>query len=194
MSKFGKMLSALAIVMISLITLVGCKDDSYNFYEDWTSAGAKFSEDHIFEVISLDKANEMIENDETFVLLYGYSGDTYSPACIQTMQEQAEYLEYDGKVYFVETSSYNTVKGRKEVREKLNIPDMNSLTDVNVVTMVCCLYIDGDLEFGTYDGSNDDEIELFGFNKNAAEGSKGYINYEALSQYLFKDLKEQGVL
>ncbi|MBQ9124151.1 MAG: hypothetical protein IJY14_00525 [Acholeplasmatales bacterium] len=194
MSKFGKIVSALAIVLVSMLTLVSCggDDEGYNFEEDWANHNVELPDDHIFEVISLDKANEKINNGETFILFYGTSDSQYAGMAadgIQKMQDQAEYLGFDGTVYYINITDYNSMSGREEVREKLNIPDMDTLNDVNSITLVCCLYVDGNLEFGTYDGSLDDELELFG-----RENNEGYIVFEALAQYLFVDLKELGVL
>ena len=59
MKKFIKGLAALMLVACGLVGLTSC--DNYDFYKDWTDAGADLEKDaHIFEALTLEEAEKYI--------------------------------------------------------------------------------------------------------------------------------------
>ena len=89
MSRIGKYFAAFAVLLIGVVTLAGC--GGYNFYKDWSDAGATIEKDHIFEAISLEDAKSKIDNDETFVLVLGTSEAEGASSSITILQQQAIY-------------------------------------------------------------------------------------------------------
>lgn len=174
MTRLLKYFSAFAVMVISAITLVSCS--GYNFYKTWTDAGADIDKDHIFEVISIDEAKEKIEADETFVLVLGSPDVSAAPAKIQLLQEQAEYFEFDGKLYFIDvTKSLETPSGRKTVKETLGIYETVKAA-ANIV-IVC--YTNGDITLDTSCKVTNKELENF--------VSSESIDYYKVAAYLFND-------
>ncbi len=176
MSRIGKYFAAFAVLLIGVVTLAGC--GGYNFYKDWSDAGATIEKDHIFEAISLEDAKSKIDNDETFVLVLGTSEAENASSSITILQQQADYFEFDKKLYFINSTSYlSKISDRKSLQDTLGINDSSKISS-NIV-VVC--YNKGDIVLDTSKKVDDSSLESF--------VSSGSINYNALAAYLFNDFK-----
>lgn len=174
MSSLKRYFAAFAVLLIGAVTLTGCS--GYNFYKDWSEAGATIEKDHIFEAISLDEAKSKIDNDETFVLVLGTSEASSAKNSITVLQQQADYFEFDKKLYFINATSYlSKISDRKTLQETLGITDSSKISS-NIV-VVC--YNRGEIVLDTSKKTDDASLENF--------VSSGSINYQALASYLFND-------
>ena len=175
MKKFIKSIAVFAIVILGALHLTGC----YNFYDDYHKAGATIEKDNIFTAIELNEAKTKIDNDETFVLVLSTSSNTTCVNRISLLQEQADYAEFEGTLYFVSITDYcDTATGRKELRDSLGIKGQsNNLTGKDAVIVG---YTKGEKSFDTSSKLDDDSIKQFVTSSNS-------INYYALAAYIFND-------
>lgn len=173
-NKFKKSITAIAVVIIAVLTLVSC--GGYNFYKDWTNAGATIEKDNVFEVISLEEAKSKIDADETFALLVGTSEAASAANTISIIQSQATYFEFDKKLYYVDATDYlSKTTERKNLRDTLGITDATPIS-TNIV-VVC--YTSGSIVLDTSKKVTDPSLESF--------VSFGSINYYSIAAYLFND-------
>ncbi len=173
MKKIYRYISTFMVLFVGVLLLVGCK--SNNFYKEWKKAGANIPKDHIFEVISLDKAKEKIDNDETFVLVFASSTVANSVSTISTLQAQAEYFSFSEKIYFVNATKYiDKIADRKTAKEALGIYDPS--TALNTVILVC--YNDGEVLLDTSDKTDDNMADYL---------TDDAVDFEKLSSYIFND-------
>ena len=103
MSKYIKSISALAVIVIAVLTLAGCK---YNFYKEWVEAGATIEKDNIFEVVEIEEAKDKIAANETFVLVFGTTSAASAAQTVTILQTTADYLEFDGKLFYIDCTDY----------------------------------------------------------------------------------------
>lgn len=175
--KMIKNILSAVIVCVLLITMTGCS--KYNFYNDWSEAGAKITKDHIFVAVTLEEVQEKIEADETFALLYTTSESQTGIAAVETLQNQAEYLGFEDEViYFLDAADYiSSSKKRKEVREAINMHDpIDSIIDAPVIIT----YVKGVVDVDTSD-LTDTKTKKF-------IGEDGTIQYLSLASYIFREL------
>lgn len=178
MSKLVKVLSAVAVMILGLTTLVGC---GYNFYEDWSEAGAEIEKTNVFEAIDLEKAKSKIENDDSFVLVIGCSQSNVAVTSVSTIQELADYYEYNGKLFFVDATEYiSNMSVRNELKTALGIKEpIMSTTSSDVIIVI---YEQGEIKLDSsnmkYDENYFEEFQL-----------NGSLNVEALAAYIFVDYK-----
>ena len=125
MNKLLKKLALVMFAVIGLVNLASCGE--YNFYKDWSEAGANIESENIFEVLTLEEAKNKIANEEenTFILVVGTSQSSVAASSIETLQAQAEYLDYEGTIYFVDSTDYiEKRKTRAELCEALKIAEI----------------------------------------------------------------------
>ena len=177
MKSLKKIISAFVVACVLGLALTSCS--GYNFYDEFKEAGADITEDHIFEVVNLEKAQANIEADETFVLVYGTSESLACVNVITSLQAQAEYLEAEDKtIYFMDATDYiESSKKRKEVREALDINDpMDALSDSPVIV----IYKNGKVDIDT---SNPDSSRTKKFLNDS-----GAVQYASLASYIFREI------
>ena len=173
-TKFGKILAAIAVLVIGAFTLVSC--GSYNFYSDWKNAGADIEKENIYEAITLDNAKQKLDNDETFVLLLGTSEASGAARTITNLQSQADYFGFDKKLYFVDSTNYlSKTADRKNLNQTLGIYDASQIS--NNIVIVC--YNSGDIIMDTSKKTTDSSLENF-----VTDSS---IDYYKIASYLFND-------
>lgn len=176
MRKLLKALVALSFVFTLMLAATSCSSE-YDFYEDWSEAGAEIEKDNIFEVITLDEAKAKIANKDTFVLLYASSSAPTAVRVVNTLQAQAEYLgaSEDAVIYFVDATDYTTSSDRNLVKEALKIrrdvPDNGS--PVVMTYNAGIVYVDTTWT---------DKIATKQFVFN------GSVDYSCLASYIFKEL------
>lgn len=179
MKKFIKGLAMFMLVACGLVGLTSC--DNYNFYKDWTDAGAELEKnEHIFEALTLDEAKAKREAGETFILVIGTSQSTTAVASITMLQTQADYLGFEGKVYFVDSTDY-IEKGstRLQVKEALGIKSLSSLPQADLIVVT---YEEGAIKLDTSDDKNE-MLEFF-------EGQYSTLSMEAIAYYLYRDFNQ----
>lgn len=174
MKKLFKKFALFAIVILGALHLTGC----YNFYDDWSKAGAKIEKDNCFTAIELSEAKSKIDNKDTFALVLATSTNSTCVSRISLLQEQADYAEFKGTLYFVSMTDYcDTASGRKNLRDSLGISGYsNNLTGSDVVIV---LYTKGEITIDTSSKLTNDSIKPF------VNGSS--VNYYSLSSYIFND-------
>ena len=178
MKKFIKGLALVMLVACGLVGLTSC--NKYNFYKDWTDAGADLEKyNHIFKAITLEEAKAKKDANETFILVIGTSQSSSAVASINMLQIQADYLEFKGTVYFVDSTDY-LGKGatRIEVKEALGIKALSHLTTADLIVVT---YKDGVIQLDT----SDDKSEMLEF----FETEYATLSMEAIAYYLFRDFK-----
>lgn len=169
MTKFMKCLSILSVLVIGFMVLVGC-NDSESFYERWTAAGAEIEQDNVFKVVSVDDVVEMIDDDASFIVFVGSSTNTISVSSVSYIQNDADMMNYEGKVYFVDITDATGISARKNVNEKLGI-DIDKTTD-----LIAACYVNGSQLFET--SRPNSECDLFEFN--------GSISIRTVAVYAFE--------
>ncbi len=174
MKRIIKNLALIAILILGLFELTGC----YNFYNDFSKAGAKIEKDNCFTAIELSKAKSKIDEKDTFVLVLGTSTNSTCVSRISLLQEQADYAEFDNTLYFISITEYcDTASGRKELRDTLGVKGYsNNLTGSDIVIIA---YTKGAITFDTSSKLTNDSIKSFVENNN--------VNYYSLAAYIFND-------
>ena len=172
MKNLVKILSAFVVVMISIITLASC--DSYSFYEDWYQAGATvLEEDNVFKVVSLDEVKTMKEASESFMVFLGRSSDSKAVSEVNQIQFDADNMNYEGKIYFLNTGDYvETISGQKKINDTLGIKFEDSTSGIVVVC-----YEEGNVKFETTRPDNYAELELLKI--------EGVLTIQSLAYYAF---------
>lgn len=146
MKNLKKIFAALVVVLVGVM-LSSCS--KYDFYKDWSKAGATIEKDNIFEVISLDDAKAKIDNDETFILVCATSASQPAVTDISVFQQQAEYLGFEGVVYFINAADHLTNKStRDNIKNTLGIHDINVCASSHCVSV---LYSKGEILIDTSD-------------------------------------------
>ena len=184
MKRFLKGALSLMVALVGLIGLTSCNDE-YDFYEDFTEAGVDLDKDDmIYEAITLDQAKAKIEAEETFYLAIGTSQSKSTVSNIATLQIQADYLGFDGTVYFVDSTDYIAKKAdRNKVREDLGI---HNITESTTLSLIIVVYKEGKIVLDTSYTINNDHVD----NDTLAPFYKpGYLDYEAIASYLFRDFQ-----
>lgn len=180
MNKLLKKLALVMFAVIGLVNLASCGE--YNFYKDWSEAGANIESENIFEVLTLEEAKNKIANEKenTFILVVGTSQSSVAASSIETLQAQAEYLDYEGTIYFVDSTDYiEKRKTRAELCEALKIAEITKSTSADLIVVA---YVDGVAEL---DSSNVD-CEIL---EHLQSGSS--LNMEAVAYYLYRDFNKQ---
>lgn len=173
MSKFIKSFSALAVIVIAALTLASCK---YNFYNDWSDAGAQIEKDNVFEVLEVEGAKAKVDADETFVLVFGTSTAASAASTVTTLQSTADALEFDGTLYYVDCTEYiNKPADRKMLKETFGLNDSNKISS----NLVIAIYDKGELLLDTSDKADDTKL------KNFIDGES--VNYAALATYIYTE-------
>ena len=178
MNKLVKILSTFLVVFISVLGLAAC-NEKYDFYEDFYTAGAtNLTKDHIFEVITLDDAKKMKEDKESFVVFLGLSKYSEDVAAVNAIAYDAENLNYDGKVYFINLDDFKTVSSKSELNETLNI----KYDSVSGIIAVC--YDKGELLFETTRPTKYEECSLFNIH---GTDDNPIMDIHALATYTFEN-------
>lgn len=179
MKKFIKGLAVVMLVACGLVGLTSC--GKYNFYKDWTEAGASLEKnEHIYEALTLEEAKAKKDAEETFILVIGTSQSKTAVNSITMLQTQAEYLGYEGTVYFVDSTDYiEKLKTRSEVKEALGIKNLPSLSTADLVVVA---YEKGAIKLDTSD-STSEMTEFF-------QTEVGSLSVEAIAFYLFCDFNQ----
>lgn len=174
MTKFLKSISAFAVVLISIFMLSACE---YDFYNDWSNAGAVIEKDNVFEVVSVDTAKSMIDDDRSFALVLATSEADLAPTTMSILQEDADALSFDGKLQFIDCTLYvNKPADRRMLKETFGVNDPSKISS----NLVVLLYNKGELLVDTTcDALEDDTLKYF----NNGSG----VNYSALATYIYSD-------
>lgn len=177
MKRFIKITALLSMALL-VVGLSSCTSE-YNFYKDWSEAGASISEDHIYTTISLEEAEAKIENNEKFALVVATSQSVSARNTIVVIQNQAEYLSYEGTIYFVDATNYiETSALRQQLRSALRLKTNYSASTQQAI--VACY------ENGTkyLDTSNLDEGAK---NGTCYLSGPATVNFERLSYFMFTE-------
>lgn len=177
MKSLKKIVSAFVIALIFGLALTSCS--GYNFYKEFSEAGADIEENNIFEVLTLEEAKAKIEANETFVLLYGTAQSSPCVNVVTSLQAQAEYLgAEDLTVYFMDATDYiESSKSRKEVREAIKMNDpMDQFSDSPVII----IYKNGKVDVDT------SALESTKTKKFLNES--GAVQYASLASYIFREI------
>ncbi len=135
MKNLKKIFAALVVVLVGAFMLSSCS--KYDFYKDWSEAGATIEKDNIFEVISVEDAKAKIDNDETFILVIATSESSPAVTDISVYQQQADYLGFEGVVYFINAADHLTNKStRDNIKNTLGIRDINVCASSHCVTVL----------------------------------------------------------
>ena len=135
MKKILSKIAVFAILILGALNLAGC--NSYNFYKDFSKAGATIEKDNCFKAVSLNEAKSKIENKDTFVLVLATSTNSQCVSRISLLQEQADYAEFKGTLYFVSITDYcEKASGRNELRDSLGVKGLsNNLSGSDAVVV-----------------------------------------------------------
>ncbi len=179
MKKFTRNIALFVALLTAALALVSC--GGYDFYQDWVEVGATIDTDNVFKALTLDEVKEKRDNNETFALIVASSTDSNAVSAITKIQEQADYVGFDEKVFFISSKDvYNASRDtQKEFRDKVGISDFRSQSSSNPLFVLIAFKngsIIGDTSKSNYSGFD-------GF-LSMEEDSKE-INYELLAHYLF---------
>lgn len=177
MKRISKIVSMLFLGLFLGIFLASCNE--YNFYDDYKDANISEDADFKFEVITLDDAVEYKNNNKSFVLILGTSTLDKCVSAIETIYNEAEYLNYDGLFLYVSvTDLISSIKGQNEPKEKLGI---YSATSTNYGVVFAC-FDKGVLQFDT---SKPDKYEalLYKFCKGSTNVAED-ISTRAVTDYI----------
>ncbi len=143
MKKRYFILPFLFLVALLTITLASCSSESFG--DKWIKAANSlalgpnkdyFDEDY-YKVISLNKAKDMIDDKETFLVLLGNRNNNdaiYN--VILRIPYDAQNVGYEGKFYFIDTTSLLEDNKSSEITKKLGIKAAE--TDyTDGIVMVC---------------------------------------------------------
>jgi hypothetical protein len=143
MKKRYFILPFLFLVALLTITLASCSSESFG--DKWIKAADSltlgpnkdyFDEDY-YKVISLNKAKDMIDDKETFLVLLGNRNNNdaiYN--VILRIPYDAQNVGYEGKFYFIDTTSLLEDNKSSEITKKLGIKAAE--TDyTDGIVMVC---------------------------------------------------------
>lgn len=168
MNKFKKILSALAVT-IAFGALASC--DNNAFYNEWHDAGAVIEKENVFKLLTVDDVSKKREAKEDFIIFVGSSKKEGAVTNVSAIQSQADNLDYEGVVYFVNTKDIlASIPLKKEATEKLGVKEIDSSN----LVVVC--YHDGEVFFDT-SSSESDHYERFVIS--------GSLSYNALAEYAF---------
>ena len=181
MKRFIKYITAFVVVLVGLVTFSSCSD-KYNFYNDWTQAGAELTEDNIIEVLTIDEIKEKREAKDTFVLFVGTSQSYNARIKMGLFDQYTQDLGVTKDVltvyYFNTTDYYSLNSNRNLVKQTTGIKDqLHSTSDALYV----CIYKDGELKVDT---TNTDAVEMESF----INGSQ--VDYDALFTYILQSFPE----
>ena len=179
MNKFKKIISALAVSICFMMGLASCSETS--FYQEWHEAGATIEEDNCFKVLTAEEVSTKREAQESFCVFLGSSDVEKARTTVSNIQAQAEAVNYDGKVYFVNTKeALATISAAQALREKLSV---NELNDSN--GLVCVCYIKGNVYFDTSDTKKyNDRLQRF-----IIEEGGTVVDFNAIANYVFDNYK-----
>lgn len=174
MKKIFKRFAIFAIMILGALQLSGC----YDFYDDFSKAGAQIEKDNCFTSVDLAQAKAKIDNKDTFVLVLATSADSTSVSRITLLQEQADYYEFDGKLFVMTIKDYcDTYAGRNELRDNLGIKGFSNNLNGTDAVIVC--YTKGEVTIDTSAKLSNDSLKPF------VSGTS--INFYSLSAYIFND-------
>ena len=178
MKSLKKIISAFVIALVFGLALTSCS--GYNFYKEFSEAGADIEKDHIFEVLTLEEVKTKIEADDTFVLVYGTAESVACVNVITSLQAQAEYLGAAEKtIYFMDATEY--IEGgsgsRKEVKEAIKINDPLSSKTASPIIII---YKNGkvDVDTSAVDSSKTKKFL----------NESGSVQYASLASYIFREI------
>lgn len=144
-------------------------------YEKWKNAGANINENNIFNFITIDEAEEILQdsNKNTFALFFGATSDTTAVTDVSQMQQAAVDKGYKGKIYFITTTELKkSVTKIKDVRIKLNI-DISEFQ----AKVICVTFENGSIKFNTAH-TFDDSLKQFEVD--------GRVNIVAVLEYVIE--------
>lgn len=171
MNKFKKILSALA-VSIAFTTLASCGENS--FYKEWHDAGATIEEENVFKELTVDQVVTKRDNKDSFIIFCGSSSKSGAISAVSDIQVQADSLDYNGYVYFVNTKDIlSSISGKKNATDKLGVQEIDS----SDLVVVC--YKEGKVYFDTSSSEKYGDI----YSRFNIDGS---LSYNALACYAFE--------
>lgn len=178
MNKFKKIISACAVSICFMMGLASCKSTS--FYQEWHEAGATIEEDNCFKVLTAEEVTAKREAEESFCIFLGSSEVEKARSTVSNIQAQAEAVNYDGKVYFVNTKeALTTLSGAQKLHDTLSV---NELNDSN--GLVCVCYIKGKVHFDTSNTKKySDELQRFMID------SATVVDFNAIANFVFEYYK-----
>ena len=175
MKKLFKRVALAMFVVFGLLSLTSC--GKYNFYKDWSEAGANIEEENIYEVLTIEEVQSKRENGDTFIVVVGTSQSYTAVSSITMLQTQADYLGFAGTVYFVDSTDYLEKQSvRTELIAALGIKEITKSTTADIIVVT---YEKGIVNL---DSSNPN-CELLDFFQSEYSG----LSIEAVAFYLFNN-------
>lgn len=154
MKKVFQKAAGILVAAVGLMSLASCSSTS--FYKDWHNAGADIDEEVPFEYISFDKAKEMKDNKETFLVMFGSPSDSQDVKDVQGLCYDAYVTNQKNKIYFVNCDDASSVSVREKYRKELGVKNVLSpsyseenSSDEVLSGLVAVLYKNGSVAWDT---------------------------------------------
>ena len=155
MKKVIAKAAGLGLALFGVLSLASCSASS--FYSDWSKAGADINQEVPFEYISFDKAKEMKENKETFLVMFGSPSDSQDVTDVQGICYDAYVTNQKNKIYFINCEDASKVSVREQYRKELDVKNVLSPSysvidpddDGTLNGLVAVLYKNGSVYFDT---------------------------------------------
>lgn len=175
MKKRYFILPFLFLVAFLTLTLASCSSESFG--DKWIKVAndlalgpnQDYFDENYYKVISLDKAEKMKNNNETFLVLLGNRNNNdaiYN--VILRIPYDAQNVGYEGKFYFIDTTSLLEDNKSSEITKKLNIKAAE--TDyTDGIVMVCYNNGKKNIDTSAYDPKTSGEDYNFLKGSNASE-------------------------
>ncbi len=129
-----------------------------------------------FTETSIDNAKNKIDNNYSFVLVLSDLTDTTCRSYFTLLQEKAEYNNFNGTLYFIDTAHFSSSFDFKdELKEKLAI---NGYYDLDRSGFTIVIYKDGEEIIITSDKYTDSMQQFV---------TNGNVDYDKLATYIFTE-------
>lgn len=185
MKKVFQKAAGILVAAVGLMSLASCSSTS--FYKDWHNAGADIDEEVPFEYISFDKAKEMKDNKETFLVMFGSPSDSQDVKDVQGICYDAYVTNQKNKIYFVNCDDASSVSVREKYRKELGVKNVLSpsyseenSSDEVLSGLVAVLYKNGSVAWDTSKAYDYDFCDYF-----ATSDSKK-VNIHSVAAYAWE--------
>lgn len=177
MKNFVKILSLVAFAFIFVFSLQSCKKTD-SFYNEFKDAGADIDKDNCFDVIKVSDAKQMKENNESFVLLLGTSKSSSCVNQITQIQEEVDYLGYEGSILFINIK--NILKKSDDIKSAAKSLGIKS-DSIKEGSLICVIYSNGAVVADSNDKDGHGE-----FIKKFIVDSEDSFSYVALVDFIYE--------
>lgn len=176
--KFSKVLTLFAIAFTFILTLSSCKksDTTYKLWD--------LEKENCFEFISVDDAKKLIDEEKEIIIFVGSSNESAAKSSVSQIQEEAELIDYEGKIYLVDIKDV-LAKGLTKTNEAAKSLGIHEFLE-NKLTVVCYSKLNGSYEalFDTSDPNGYCSI----FVNSDSDIKPEYILMNLVAQYAFEEL------